>query len=94
MSTSPNASTRSLLEIALGFLGALLIVPLLFKVLMGVGRGLIGLVGALFKFRTTRRLIGDAVFAGLTALLTQEKVLDTLFGRKGKTGDGLLKPKP
>ncbi|MEO0557981.1 MAG: hypothetical protein AAF170_07340 [Bacteroidota bacterium] len=93
MSTSPNATTRSLLEIALGFLGALLIVPLLFKILLSVGRGLIGLIGGLFRFRTTRRLMGDVVFAGLTALLTQEKVLDVLFGRKGKTGDGLLKPR-
>ena len=93
MSSTPNATTRSLLEIALGFLGALLVVPLLIKLAIGLGRGLIGVVGGLFKFRTTRRLIGDVVFAGLTALLTREDVLDTLFGRKGKKGDGLLKPK-
>ena len=93
MSTSPNASTRSLLEIALGFLGALLIVPLLIKVALAAGKGVLRLVGGLFKFRTTRRLMGDLAFAGLTALLTRESVLDTLFGRKGKTGDGLLKPK-
>ena len=90
---SPNASTRSLLEIALGFLGALLIVPLLIQIVFGVGRGAIRLIVGLFKFRTTRRLIGDAVFAGLTALLTREDVLDALFGRKGKKGDGFLKPR-
>lgn len=80
-----NATTRSLLEVTLGFLGALLVVPLLFKVLSGLVKGV-------FRLGTTRRLVGDVVVAGLTALLTREDVLDTLFGRKGKTGDGLLKP--
>ena len=93
MPAPSNASTRSLLEIALGFLGALLIVPLLFKVAFGLFGGVFRLAGGLLKLKVTRRLIGDAVFAGLTALLTREGVLDTLFGRKGKTGDGLLKPK-
>lgn len=82
MSTS---STRSLLEVTLGFLGALLIVPLLFKTVSGLVRGV-------FRLGTTRRLVGDLVIAGVTALLTREDVLDTLFGRKGRTGDGLLKP--
>lgn len=91
--SSPNPTTRSLLEIALGFLGALLIVPILVKLAFGLGKGVFKLAGGLFKFRTTRRLIGDVVFAGLTALLTREDVLDSLFGRKGRTGDGLLKPK-
>ena len=82
MSTS---STRSLLEVTLGFLGALLIVPLLFKTVSGVLRGV-------FRLGTTRRLAGDLVIAGITALLTREDVLDTLFGKKGRKGDGLLKP--
>ena len=93
MPASSNASTRSLLEVALGFLGALLVIPLLFKVAFGLVGGVFKLAGSLFRFRTTRRLIGDAVIAGLTALLTREDVLDTLFGRKGRKGDGLLKPK-
>ncbi|NNF57499.1 MAG: hypothetical protein HKN04_04590 [Rhodothermaceae bacterium] len=83
---SDNATTRSLLEVALGFLGAMLILPLLFRAVTGVFTGL-------FRFRPTRRLIGEAVFAGLTALLTREGVLDALFGEKGETGDGLLKPR-
>lgn len=81
----PSATTRSLLEVALGFLGALLIVPLLFRTATG-------LVKAVFRLGTTRRLVGDLVVAGLTALLTREDVLDTLFGKKGRQGDGLLKP--
>ena len=93
MPASSNASTRSLLEVALGFLGALLVIPLLFKVTFGVIGGVFKIAGGLFRLRTTRRLIGDAVFAGITALLTREDVLDTLFGRKGRKGDGLLKPK-
>lgn len=85
MAGSPNATTRSLLEVTLGFLGALLIVPLVLKTA-------VGLVRAVFRLGTTRRLIGDLVVAGLTALLTREDVLDKLFGRKGRVGDGVLKP--
>ena len=80
-----TSSTRSLLEVALGFLGALLIVPLLFKTVVGLARGI-------FRLGTTRRLLGDLVITGVTALLTREDVLDKLFGQKGRTGDGLLKP--
>ncbi len=80
-----STSTRSLLEVALGFLGALLIVPLLFKTVSGLTRGL-------FRLGTTRRLLGDLAITGITALLTREDVLDKLFGKKGRTGDGLLKP--
>ncbi|WP_420453936.1 hypothetical protein [Rubrivirga sp.] len=80
-----TSTTRSLLEVVLGFLGALLIVPLLFKTVTTVLKGV-------FRLGTTRRLIGDVVITGVTALLTREDVLDALFGRKGRTGDGLLKP--
>ena len=89
MSTS---STRSLLEVALGFLGALLIVPLLFKVAFGLVKAVTGTARGLLRLGTTKRLVGDLVVAGLTALLTREDVLDTLFGKKGRKGDGLLKP--
>ena len=80
-----TSTTRSLLEVLLGFLGALLIVPLLFKTASSLVRGI-------FRLGTTKRIIGDVVIAGLTALLTREDVLDKIFGRKGQTGDGLLKP--
>ena len=85
MADPSNSSARSLLEVALGFLGALLVVPLLFKTVSVLFRGI-------FRFGTTRRLVGDLVIAGLTALLAREDVLDTVFGKKGRTGDGLLKP--
>ena len=87
-----NATTRSLLEVALGFLGALLVVPLLFKLVGLALSAAVGLVTGLFKFSTTRRLMGDLLIGGLTALLAKESVLDTVFGKKGKTGSGLLKP--
>ncbi|WP_412067595.1 hypothetical protein [Rubrivirga sp. IMCC43871] len=80
-----SPTTRSLLEVTLGFLGALLIVPLLFKTVSGVLR-------TLFRMGTTKRLMGDLVITGLTALLTRQDVLDSLFGKKGTQGDGLLKP--
>lgn len=85
MSRPPAATTRSLLEVALGFLGALLIVPLLFKTVSGLLKGI-------FKLGITKKLMGEAVFAGVTMLLTRQDVLDKVFGRKGQTGDGLLKP--
>ncbi len=81
-SLSNDPAARSLFEVALGFLGALLILPLLFRA-----------IGGLFRLGVVRRLIGEALFVGLTALLTREDVLDKLFGRKGETG-GLLKSNP
>ena len=85
MASSPT--TRSLLEVALGFLGALLIVPLLFKVVGGLFKGVFK---GVFKFGVTRRLLTDVAFAGVTALLTRTDVLDALFGKKGGK-DALLK---
>lgn len=79
----PSSTTRPLLEVVLGFLGALLIVPLLFKVAKGVLKGV-------FRLGVTKRLLADVAFAGVTALLTRTDVLDALFGRKGDT-DALLK---
>ena len=76
-----NPPTRTLFEVALGFLGALLILPLLFRTVTGV-----------FRLGIVRKLVGEAVFVGLTTMLTREGVLDRLFGEKGQTGDGLLKP--
>ena len=76
-----DVTSRSLLEVAIGFVGALLVLPLLFRLVTGV-----------FRLGIVRKLIGEAIFVGLTALLTRENVLDRLFGQKGETGDGLLKP--
>jgi hypothetical protein len=81
-----NTATRTLLEVALGFLGAMLILPLLIRVIGGVLSGL-------FRLSFIRKLTGEAIFVGLTALLMHEGVLDKLFGKKGVTGDGLLKPR-
>ena len=68
-------------ETLAAFVGALLVIPLLFKVL-----------GAVFRLGFVRRLLAESAFVGLTALLTNDDVLDKLFGRKGRRGDGLLKP--
>jgi hypothetical protein len=81
MATS-NASTRSLLEVALGFLGAILIVPLAFTAVKVAFKTVTAVVGGLFRMRTTRRLLGDLAVAGVTALLTRGDVLDTIFGRR------------
>lgn len=89
---SPNATSRSLLEIALGFVGAALVVPLLIKTVFGVAGGLLRFSGSLFRFGPTRRLIGDVAVGALSTLLLREDVLDRLFGKRGAIGDGLLKP--
>ena len=80
-----NAASRSVLEVVLGFVGALLILPLLFRVFSGIFSGL-------FRLSFVRKLTGEAIFVGLTALLNHEGVLNKLFGKKGNTGDGFLKP--
>ncbi len=82
MARPGDDTSRSLFEIALGFLGAILILPLLFRTVTG-----------LFRLGIVRKLIGEAVFVGFTALLTKEGVLDKLFGERGETGDALLKPR-
>ena len=81
MATS-NPATRSLLEVALGFLGAILIVPLLFGVAKTAVRTVLAVVTGVFRFRTTRRLLGDLVVAGASSLLLKPDVLDTIFGRR------------
>ena len=85
MATS-NPATRSLLEVALGFLGAILIVPLAFTLIKATFKATTALVGGLFRMRTTRRLLGDLAVAGGTALLTRKDVLDIDFGRRGEGG--------
>jgi hypothetical protein len=76
-----NPTSRSLLEVALGFVGVLLVLPLLFRLLTGV-----------FRLGIVRKLLGEAIFVGITTLLTREGVLDRLFGQKGEPGSGVLKP--
>lgn len=80
MSDQPS-TTRSLFEVALGFLGALLIIPLVVK-------GTVGAIRGLLRLRIVRRLAGEAIIVGLTTLLTREDVLDLLFGKKKRdTGE-------
>lgn len=77
-----DTTSRSLIEVALGFFAVLLVLPLVFRAFVG-----------LFRLGIVRKLVGEAIFVGLTALLTREGVLDRLFGQPGGTGDGVLKPK-
>lgn len=88
-----NAATRSLLEVSLGFLGAILIVPLVFSLLKLTFGTVTAVVGGLFRFRTTRRLLGDLAVAGATALLTRGDVLDMIFGRRDSAQGRLNAPR-
>ena len=93
---SPNqhlplmASSRSgvgsfTVETLVAFLGALLVIPLLIKVVLGVVKGL-------FRLKIVRTLLIESILVGLTALLTKPGTLDKLFGQKGQIGDGAFKP--
>jgi hypothetical protein len=73
--------TKALSETGLAFVAGLLILPLAFKLLKGI-----------FSLSIFRKLMAEMVFVGLTALLTNEAVLDKLFGARGRRGDGVLKP--
>jgi hypothetical protein len=68
-------------ETILAFLAALLVIPLLFKT-----------VGALFRLGFVRKLLAETAIVGATALLTNDDVLNKVFGQKGQRGDGLIKP--
>ena len=72
-------------ETVVAFLGALLVFPLLIKILLGTFKGL-------FRLGFVRKLIFETALIGVTTLLTKPETLDKLFGQKGKRGDGLLKP--
>lgn len=74
MARQPDPAARPLLEILLGFVGALLVVPILLRTVSG-----------LFRSSFVRRLFTEALVVGATTLLTKEGALDKLFGAKGET---------
>ncbi len=83
-SSRPGIGNASF-ETIVAFLGALLVFPLVIKVVIGT-------VKTVFRLSVVRRLILESAVVGLTTLLTKEGVLDKLFGQQGKRGDGVLKP--
>ena len=72
-------------ETLVAFLGALLIFPLVIKILIGTVKGV-------FRIKLVRTLLLESLIVGATTFLTKEGVLDKLFGQAGKRGDGVLKP--
>lgn len=71
-------------ETLVAFLGALLIFPLVIKVVLGTVKGLL-------RLKVVRTLLLESAIVGLTTLLTKPGTLDKLFGPKGRSGDGVLK---
>jgi hypothetical protein len=65
-----DAAARPLLEIALGFAGALLVIPVLLRVLGGITRT------GLF-----RRLFTEALLVGAATLLTRDDVMNRILPR-------------
>jgi hypothetical protein len=66
-----DAAARPLLEVLLGFVGALLVIPLILRIL-----------GGLMRTGLFRRLLTEAVMVGGATLLTREEVIDRIFGRE------------
>ncbi len=75
MPTLRNPVANFTVETLIAFIGALLVLPLLFKVVVGTLRGLL-------RLAFVRRLILDSLIVGATALLTREDVLDRVFGAR------------
>jgi hypothetical protein len=73
MSTFRDPVKNFTFETVVAFVGALLVLPLLIKVLVGTLR-------TLFRMGFVRRLLFDSVVVGATALLTRDDVLDRIFG--------------
>jgi hypothetical protein len=85
MASSRSGVGSFTVETLVAFLGALLVFPLVIKIVLGTIKGL-------FRLRIVRTLLLESVIVGLTALLTKEGTLDKLFGQKGQRGSGALKP--
>ena len=79
MARTSDLPARPLFEILLGFVGAILVIPLLWRVVTG-----------LLSSGFVRKILVEALLVGATSLLTKEGTLDRLFGPKGET-QGLLK---
>lgn len=83
-SPKPGVGTFTV-ETVVAFLGALLVFPLLIKILIGTVKGV-------FRIGLVRKLLLESLIVAATGFLTKQGVLDKLFGQTGKRGDGLLKP--
>lgn len=81
---NPNSGMRTIkdpvanftVETLVAFIGALLVLPLLIKLILGAFK-------SMFRLRFIRRLLFDSIVVGATALLTREEVLDRIFGPRG-----------
>jgi hypothetical protein len=60
-----------MLEVLLGFVGALLVIPLIMRVL-----------GGMMRTGLFRRLLTEAVLVGGATILTRDDVMDRVFGRR------------
>jgi hypothetical protein len=75
MSTFRDPVQNFTFETFVAFVGALLVLPLVIKVVFGTLR-------TLFRMGFVRRLLFDSVVVGATALLTRDDVLDRIFGAR------------
>jgi len=73
MRTLRNPVANFTVETVVAFIGAVLVLPLLLKLIFGT-------IKSLFRLGFVRRLLVDSMVVGATALLTRSDVLDKLFG--------------
>ena len=75
MASDRSPVTNATYETIIAFVGALLVFPLVIKVVLGVLKGV-------FRLGFVRKLIFESALIGVTALLTKPEVLDKVFGPK------------
>ena len=80
MSTFRNPISNFTFETVVSFIAALLIVPLVIKILVNTVRGLL-------KVGVVRRLLVNTLAVGVTALFTREDFLNRIFGPRRKKLD-------
>lgn len=80
MSTFRNPVTNFSFETVVSFIAALLIVPIVIKLLVSTVRGLL-------QLGVVRRLLVNSLAVGVTALFTREDFLNRVFGPRRKQLD-------
>ncbi len=75
MAPNRSAASNATYETIISFVAALLIFPLVIKIVLGVIR-------SVFRLGVVRKLLFESALIGVTALLTKPEVLDKVFGPK------------
>jgi len=75
MAPDRSPVTNATYETVISFVAALLIFPLVIKIVLGV-------LKSVFRLGVVRKLLFESALIGVTTLLTKPEVLDKVFGPK------------